>query len=400
MKWFKKLLREKSASHCSYPQPTSPAIRVAITKRCLIVRSDVGPVTENGAVNNDESAVRNACNADDTMTPKGGAGLVDGKRRPIGPKRRWTTSPYRSASRLMARLEDSISQPDLLLDEADVSTKTFLPAIGCDESISRIVDPDDFFEDPDEVRTYCAEKRWMAEWCVVDHHTCLGSDEEDDDPDGRYATTTFCGEPDEPDDEDDDDYLSDFGEETFVAVQRTPSVISLSSYVDDKYGIFHGVCHGRWSPPKIPEAAYYYSFEYDVQAGLALDTSISAFEEIMVETFHLDTRESPSKTKPTPDDLRPSSPVTALSIARVFQLDDDGSICLNMEHIHEERGYGFLMRRNKQLYRHVEWGQMVDEQRHRRRRNEAVTMLKSIVCGLRRIVLCQQRGEFCWKGFR
>lgn len=286
-------------------------------------------------------------------------------------KRRWTTSPYRSASRLIAKLEESI------LDETTKSSliEVLLPKSSrLQQQQQQLVDPDDFFEDPDEVRLYCAEKKWLAEWCIVDatFHIGHGSDEEDDDPHGLYATTAFGGHPET--DTDTDHKPVDVNEDTFVKVQRTPSVISLSSYSEDTFGIFYSACQGCWTLPKVPEANYYYSMECDIQSGLAMDPAVSAFEEIMVETFNLNTNEvlASNKTKtvgPVSKDSR--------EIARMFCLSDYGSICLNMDHISEERGYGFLMRRSKRLYRNVEWGQIASERRESESFME--TVLASIV---------------------
>lgn len=262
----------------------------------------------------------------------------------------------------MAKLEDNISEE---------SSKLPFRVIQKNLPNQQLVDPDDFFEDPDEVRLYCAEKKWLAEWCVVEDnfHIGLGSDEEDDDPYGLYATTIFCESPKM--DDTDDNLLVDAHEDTFVTVQRTPSVISLTSYNDDTFGIFYGSCQGRWTLPKVPEAYYYYSLEYDIQSGIAMDPAVSAFEEIIVETFNLSTNEvMANKTKAA----KPMSK-DSLAIAKMFCLSDYGSICLNMDHIFEERGYGFLMRRSKQLYRNVEWGQIACE----RQKSTIGTILEAIV---------------------
>lgn len=267
-------------------------------------------------------------------------------------KRHWNTAPYRSATRLMAKLEGNILD-EKIMSPIEVMPIKYMPN-------QQLVDPDDFFEDPDEVRLYCAEKKWLAEWCIVDAkvHIGFGSDEEDDDPDGLYATTVFGGET-TPELDSDDTNLVDDIEDTFVTVQRTPSVISLTSYKDDTFGIFYGTRHGCWTMPTVPEAHYYYSMECDIQSGLAMDPAVSAFEEIMVETFNLNTNEVIQKPKA----VTASIPKDSREIARMFCLSEYGSICLNMDHILEERGYGFLMRRSKRLYRNVEWGQIASERR-------------------------------------
>lgn len=347
MKWFKRLLREKSANRCS---PATTTISGAIANQCIY--SDIREADANGSAtynedNDDEfpSAILNGIE-NHTMIPKRiVTNLTIGGQRP---KRRWTTSPYRSASRLMAKLEEEIP-----------SENSRSPTVVCPKKPPhhQLIDPDDFFEDPDEVRTYCAEKKWLAEWCIVDDfvHIGFGSDEEDDDPDGLYATTAFCGLPEI---ETEDTNNVDANEETFVKVQRTPSVISLTSYTDDTFGIFYQSYQGCYTLPKVPEAYYHYTFEYDIQSGIAMDPVVSAFEEIMVETFNQNTSNLINKPKavlPVSKDSR--------DIARMFCLSEHGSICLNVDHIFEERGFGFLMRRNKRLYRNVEWGQIACEQR-------------------------------------
>lgn len=353
MKWFKRLLRENSANHCSPAPATTTTISAVIANQCLY-RNDI--LANGSAIDNDDarssSAIRsNAQLTTRTMAKRRGVNVAFGSSQRA--KRRCTNAPHRSASRLLAQLEDG---------SWDAHSKS-TSSVVVHKSSQRLVDPDDFFEDPDVVQSYCAEKKWLAEWCIVEEylHIGLGSDEDDDDPDGLYATTVFSECPAEPDTDVDDD--------SFVTVPRTPSVISLSTYNDDSFGIFYGSCHGSWTVPKVPEAYYYYSMEYDIQSGLPMDPAVSAFEEIMVETLRLRTNEElmavdkPSSMAIADGGPPPPVPKDSLEIAKMFCLSEYGSICLNMDHIREERGYGFLMRRSQRLYRNVEWGRIACEQK-------------------------------------
>lgn len=250
----------------------------------------------------------------------------------------------RRASRLIAKL-----QPDA----ADDETTTTMPvaALAAADSVgwrATIMDPDEFFDDPAEVAAHRAEIRLLADWQIIDalaeaDNDLDDIDDDDDESDAKFQTTCFTG----GDNDDDSD---------FVSVQRAPSVISLGSYTDDPYGLFASP-YG-WVLPKYPEAMYA-TFECDIQCGVPmLDvTLVSAFEEIMVETFRLDGVGGTTETLIAP---RPP-PETSDNIARRFRLDDAGSLCLNIEHIGEERGFGFLMRRSRRVYRNVAVGQMVDE---------------------------------------
>lgn len=48
-------------------------------------------------------------------------------------------------------------------------------------------------------------------------------------------------------------------------------------------------------------------------------------------------------------------------VAKSFGLTEDGDIILNIDHIDEEKGFGFMMRRKKQVYRNVVYGEEVFE---------------------------------------
>lgn len=52
---------------------------------------------------------------------------------------------------------------------------------------------------------------------------------------------------------------------------------------------------------------------------------------------------------------------TTESIPEYFGLSDQGDIIINIDHISEEKGFGFMMRRKKEVYRKVPYGEEVCE---------------------------------------
>lgn len=48
-------------------------------------------------------------------------------------------------------------------------------------------------------------------------------------------------------------------------------------------------------------------------------------------------------------------------IPKYFGLNDDGDIIIHLDHIVEQKGYGFLMRRKEELYRRIGFGHEIDE---------------------------------------
>lgn len=238
------------------------------------------------------------------------------------------------------------------------------------------IDADEFFEDPCAVRLYREEVAWTAEWCIVDDIDLFVERQRyraSQEP--LYQETEFCG-----------DYKDD---DSFVKVNRTPSVISLTSYVEDEYGIFHSPVSYDRVIPKIPEACYPVGFDHDIECGLPFDNQIyllSAYEEIMEETLQgaslpstpmlcrKKLNSSAELLEEKVDALgkslmgplmtvvpKPIRKNTEFSVQKLFGLSDDGDICINIDHITEERGYGFMLKKSRRVYRSVEEGFEIDE---------------------------------------
>lgn len=358
MRWFRKLLHEhhvsQAAAAAAATTATAPSLLVAASsdkQRTIVLPPPPGGKKHGcsaSIASNSNSGSSSSVTLADGPSPNKKRRCTGGNVEPaaaaaVAVPIAALAEASRRASRLIAKL-----QPD-----ADDETTTTMPVTAVIWRAT-IMEPDEFFDDPAEVAAHRAEKRLLADWQIIDalaeaDNDFGDMDDDDDESDGKFQTTCFTGG-----DNDDDD--NGIGDSDFVSVQRAPSVISLGSYTDDPYGLFASP-YG-WVLPKYPEAMYA-TFECDIQCGVPmLDvTLVSAFEEIMVETFRLDGVGGTSETLIVP----PPLPETSASIARRFRLDDAGSLCLNIEHIGEERGFGFLMRRSRSVYRNVTVGQMVDE---------------------------------------
>lgn len=318
-------------------------------------------------------------------------------------KRSATTTS--SVRRRLFRNSTMENWPDI---NSEISTKTwYLDEFSNDvKSASRIVswlqprvfiDADEFFEDPCAVRLHREEVAWAAEWCIVDDIDLFVERQRYRSSGPTvYQETEFCG------DSNDDD--------TFVKVNRTPSVISLTSYVEDEYGIFHSPVSYDYVIPKIPEACYPVGFDHDIECGLPFDNQISlvsAYEKIMEET--LQGASAPStpmlcrKKLNTSAELleekvdalgkslmgplmtavpKPIRKNTEFSVQKLFGLSDDGDICINIDHITEERGYGFMLKKSRRVYRNVEEGAEINENHLIRRPALLLLLLRRLLQSL------------------
>lgn len=64
---------------------------------------------------------------------------------------------------------------------------------------------------------------------------------------------------------------------------------------------------------------------------------------------------------PTAQNKKPDDESKEFCVAKYFGLNDDGDIVIHYNHIVEQKGYGFLMRRKRRIYRRVGYGREVQE---------------------------------------
>lgn len=76
-------------------------------------------------------------------------------------------------------------------------------------------------------------------------------------------------------------------------------------------------------------------------------------------TFFFGGSKSDIESKSTIDQLKNQSDATC--IAKYFGLNDDGDIIIHYDHIVEQKGYGFLMKRKRNIYRRVGFAQEMFE---------------------------------------
>lgn len=62
-----------------------------------------------------------------------------------------------------------------------------------------------------------------------------------------------------------------------------------------------------------------------------------------------------------PQNKQPKDESKEFCVAKYFGLNDDGDIVIHYNHIVEQKGYGFLMRRKRRIYRRVGYGREVQE---------------------------------------
>lgn len=197
----------------------------------------------------------------------------------------------------------------------------------------QLVDPDDFFEDPDSVSVYKAEVKFYSEWIVID---------------------------DLPNSSIDDEFDSSFEE-----IKKVPSVISLNSYTDDEFGLFFT------NSVNTPEASYYKILDDDIQLGTKITKlNLIQFSDNIIEEHDCYYAEeenkrkaeeklkliSPSKAKYENEAFdkslmgpilkrdrslsvpRREKKIEGLSIQKYYGLSDSGSIIIHFDHIRVEKG--------------------------------------------------------------
>lgn len=398
MKWFKKLLHKSAVNQTASADAVTAAatgdkrrLKTAQTTAGILRKANsksggalIKGSTASVCCSGSKSSISNSCSNGNLTTIDAG----------VSPRKKRRTYQESVAvvqqATLMAALENENDCQTTTMTATTMATiVTFTTFV--------FADPDEFFDDPADVAAHRAERRMLAEWQLIDESHCAPNEMDDDDEDDElntlYQTTSFNnsstggGNKDDNDDDESENHVlnvddakkpndkaaenTDKGSEYddndperhFVHVQRTPSVISLGSYSEDKFGIYAQPY--RQMMPKYKDAVY--RFASGIQCGVPLpdaDQTQSAFEEIIVETFRMDSGGAPELN--TIDDITTPGTLckrhlTSGAIAQRFRLDDAGSICLQMDHIREERGYGFLMRRSKRIYRNVKVGRICDE---------------------------------------
>lgn len=198
----------------------------------------------------------------------------------------------------------------------------------------QLVDPDDFFEDPDSVCLYKAEVKFYSEWIVID-----------DLPNSSII---------------DDEFDSSFEE-----IKKVPSVISLNSYTDDEFGLFFT------NSVNTLEASYYKILDDDIQLGTKITKfNLIQFSDNIIEEHDCYYAEEENKRK-AEEKLKLISPskekyeneafdkslmgpilkrdrclsiqkrekkIEGLSIQKYYGLSDSGSIIIHFDHIKVEKG--------------------------------------------------------------
>lgn len=236
-------------------------------------------------------------------------------------------------------------------------------------SVPELLDPDDFFENPDDIRPYKEENAFIDEYIIVDIKEVEAITQQQPPPTQpatsnknpkrvRYQTTEFVIKS--------------------AKVKNHPPIISMTSYCNDGYGLFYGT--PSFSLSQFPETFYYRTFDENVLYGCnyvgpkkkrykradekptssrkvnssaeTLEGKVDAFEKSLMGPL---INELP---KPSNDNV---------SIQKTFGLTDDGDIIINVDHIMEEKGCGFLLTRKISIYRSVEEGDAICEKRHIRR---------------------------------
>lgn len=232
-----------------------------------------------------------------------------------------------------------------------------------------LLDPDDFFENPDDIRPYKEKNAFIDEYIIVDIKEVEAITQANLSTTTKYTTTSVKYQTTE-----------------FVIkstkVKTQPPRYSMTSYCNDGYGLFYGT--PSFSLSQFPETFCYRTFDEDALYGCnytgrtkgryksaahekptssrklsslseTLEEKVDAFEKSLMGPL---INELPKPCAQSKDKF---------SIQKTFGLTDDGDIIVNVDHIMEEKGSGFLFARKISIYRSVEQGDAICEKRRIRK---------------------------------
>lgn len=251
---------------------------------------------------------------------------------------------------------------------------------GAADSLPELMDPDDFFENPEEIRLYKESNAFIDEYIIIDvkevealtrqstEHSSSPSTTKKNHKPVKYQTTEFSIKS------------KKVRSQSPVPAYSVPAY-SLTSYCNDGYGLFYG--SPSFSLSQFPETFCYRTFNDDIRYGRKkvrtkrryksaeglsnepatssqkLDSSIEILEQ-KVDAFEKSLMGPLINEIPTPC----VKVQDKFSIQKTFGLTDDGDIIVNVDHIVEEKGCGFLFARKINIYRSVEQGHAICEKRH------------------------------------
>lgn len=241
---------------------------------------------------------------------------------------------------------------------------------GAFRSLPELVDPDEFFEDPDAILSYKEQNSFLDEYIIIDmkeveaitQHVPTYSINNKNAKSVKYETTEF----------------SKKAEKKNTKRKSQSSLFSMMSCCNDGYGLFYGT--PSLSLSQIPQSFYYRTFNENIVYGCAYNKSNkrrkSPHEGIPSSSRKLSTSAETLDEKvnafekslmgPLINELpKPCAKSTEqFSIQKTFGLTDDGDILVNVDHIMEEKGHGFFLTRHVSLHRTVEMGDVISE-KHR-----------------------------------
>lgn len=231
-----------------------------------------------------------------------------------------------------------------------------------------VLDPDEFFEDPEEIRSYKEKNAYLDEYIIIDikeveavtQHISSYSINNKKPKSVKYATTEFTKNTDKKN-----------------KLKSQTQVFSMMSCCDDGYGLFYGT--PSLSLSQIPQSFYYRTFNENIVYGSTYSKSSkrhkspregipSSSRKLSTSAETLDEKVNAfekSLMGPLINELpKPCAKSTEqFSIPKTFGLTDEGDILVNVDHIIEEKGRGFFLTKYLSIYRSIELGDAICEKR-------------------------------------
>lgn len=239
---------------------------------------------------------------------------------------------------------------------------------GAASSMPILLDPDEFFENPDDIRPYKEKNAFIDEYIIVDIKEVEAISRPSTKPSSCFKSTKKSSKP-KP--------IKYQTTEFSIKIKPQPKTsYSMTSYCNDGYGLFYGT--PSFSLSHFPETFCYRTFPDDLTYGYNYRSAHKRPYKRAKEETATSSRKKNSSAEilegkvdafekslkgPLLNELpKPCAKTTErFSVQKTFGLTDDGDIIVNVDHIIEEKGCGFFLSKKMSIYRSVERGDAVCE---------------------------------------
>ncbi|XP_037036643.1 uncharacterized protein LOC119074555 isoform X6 [Bradysia coprophila] len=370
MKWFKKWLQERNANRSNSDSIQNGNKSKNSTSSEQSVDDTGVKLSRESICKSSEKTVRPSSSdcpsSSSSAATKTGPISVQSTIHPSSQTSIHSTPIARRIRQQVKSLESLIS--DSVTSDHSINVEHDECEHGATGSAPEVVDPDDFFENPDDIRKYKEKNAFIDEYIIIDIKEVetirrlappplITTKSPDKKPKRiKYQTTEFS-----------------------IKLKPQPKKsFSMSSYCNDGYGLFYGT--PSFSLSQFPETFCYRTFPENLpykdrrkrqyssgrdeppsssrklnSSAEIIEQKVDAFEKSLMGPL---ITELPKPCTKTTDKF---------SIQKTFGLTDDGDIIVNIDHVVEEKAEGFWLSRRICIYRSIDRGDAICEEYRMRR---------------------------------